>query len=110
MKNFLGVDQVLKDTPGKMADILIPQGPDFMSKSRVNEAVYPLLSQQQKRDNSELLKVESSLCKAALVQSRLMEKLLELRSLLPTGQAGVVKDLVKDCALSLEIQGFGRIN
>jgi hypothetical protein len=109
LKNFMGGDQVLKDTTAKLTNVLIPQGSEFMSKTRVNDSVYPLLNSQLRRDNAELVKVESAMCKSAIVQSKLMDKLLELRNLLPAGQAGLVKDLVKDLALSLEIQGFGRI-
>lgn len=109
LKNFMGGDLVLKGTTDKVKDVLTPQGSEFMDRMRVNDSIYPLLSSQLKKENGELLKVESALCKASIVQARLMEKLLEVRNLLPAGQASVVKGLIRDAATAIEIQGFGRI-
>jgi hypothetical protein len=53
--------------------------------------------------------MESSISKSAVLQGQAMEELLELRRILPSGQADVVKGIIKKLAASIEVQGFGRL-
>ena len=98
----------MKDTTDKMKSVLVPEGSDFLGKSRINDSIYSLLNNNLKRDNSEFLKIESAISKSATVQATVIEKLFELKSLIPAGQASKINDIVKDLAKSIEIQGFGR--
>ena len=40
---LIGTHKVLKDTPDKLRNTLIPQGTECLNKTMVNEPVYPLL-------------------------------------------------------------------
>jgi hypothetical protein len=109
MKVFLGNKEVLKNTPEKLKSVLVPEGAEFLAQSRINNAVYPLLSPSLKRQNSEALKLESAITKSAIIQAEVMQQILEIKKLLPASQAGLVNDSMKQIAKSIEILGFGRI-
>lgn len=108
LQTFMGSNKVLKGTSEKFKNVLVPENSEFLEQTRVNDSIYQLLSHQSKRDNSEFLKVESALCKSAIIQARLMENLLELKKAMPASQTSIVHDMVKQMATSIEIQGFGR--
>ena len=107
--NFMNITKVSKGSTDKLKAILCPEGAEFLGQTRVNDEIYPLLPGKLKKDNSEFLKIESSICKSVVVQPRLITQLLELKKLIPAGQAGLVNNMVRDLAGSIEVQGFGRL-
>lgn len=108
VRNLAGKHQVLSPTADKMKAVLTPQGAEYLTPLKINEEIYSISNKSVKKENGELLKVEGAICKSSIVQARLIEKVLELKRLLPTTQGGLVNDIVKDISLSIEIQGFGR--
>ena len=100
--------KILPSTLEKLKEVKFPEGCDFLVPTRVNDSIYPLLAMQHKRDNSEMVKVESAITKSTVVQGRVMETLLNMRRHLPPSQSDSVKSLIKDLAASTEILSFGR--
>jgi hypothetical protein len=58
---------------------LIPEGSGFLSQTRVNDAIYQLLSAPLKRENGDSLKLESALTKSAIVQAEVIQKIFDLK-------------------------------
>ena len=108
VSGFMGNATIHSSTTDKLKGVMLPEGADFLKPTKVNDTIYPLLPQRLKRENSDLLKVESALTKSTIIQCQVMEKLLEIRNLLPAGQAGGMKSLIKSLADSIEILSFSR--
>ena len=108
MKAFMVVSEPLKDTPEKIKSVLVPEGSDFLVQTRVNDAIYPLLSAPLKKENSNSLKLENVITKSSIIQADLMQKMFELKKHLPVSQADLVNNMIRDLAKSVEILGFGR--
>lgn len=108
VSGFMSTPKIHSSTTDKMKNVLVPENANFLSSTKVNDSIYSLIPLRIKRENSEMIKVESAVNKSVIVQAQVMEKILELKQLLPVGQAGIIKTLIKPLADSVEILSFGK--
>jgi hypothetical protein len=98
----------LERSAEKLKKALLPEGLEFLQQTKVNECVYSLLSNKQKKENAELMKVESAMCKTMGCHAYIMEKIFNLREALPASHSHTVKDLIRDIADCTNFLAFGR--
>ena len=77
-KNFIAPSHKLGDSSDVWKSTLVPENIQFLDQMRVNGSIYPLLSKKLKKENSNLLEVETSLSESSIIQARVMEKIIEM--------------------------------
>ena len=69
-----------------------------MNNTKINENIYTLIPNYSKKDNSELLRVESAKTRSAIVQATIINKIMELKEMLPKTQAEAANTIIKSLA------------
>ena len=92
----------------KLKSVPVPENVPDLKSCKSNDCVHKALSMSQKRENSDLMVIESAICKAVVTQGEVMGKLVNLKKNLDSSFTDQFNDIFKSMASSFEFDIFAR--